>query len=95
MDVRLDLTDNDFTHRNIVVGADVFEQTLEVWWDAELSCWGHRHTFFVVGISIYKFEDLQVYHRLGDDASIALRHQLGAVTEIVVSGQLLKELTNT
>ena len=30
MDVRLDLMDDDFTHRNLVVCADVFEQTFEV-----------------------------------------------------------------
>jgi|GEM_PF-4552862 len=28
---------------------------------SELCGWDHRHTFFVVGISIYKFEGLQVY----------------------------------
>ena len=29
------------------------------------------------------------------DANIALRHQLGAITTIVVSGQLFNERTNT
>lgn len=29
------------------------------------------------------------------DANIAVRHQLGAITAIVVSGQLLNERTNT
>ena len=29
------------------------------------------------------------------DANIALRHQLGAITAIVVSGQLFNERTNT
>ena len=30
VDVRLDLMNDDFAHRNLVVCADVFEQTFEV-----------------------------------------------------------------
>ena len=59
--VSLNGVDDDMRHRNASVYTDIFEECFCCRRDSELRGGGHRHTFFVVCISIFTNGDLQVY----------------------------------